>query len=403
MAIFEIAWRGMSRKILKILSVIVLNAFAIVLVGAVIFMNDNYNYDRYRSNSILKNGNDETYFILINGEGEFVTEEAFYGIEEIEYINTVYDGGGFEWNEIEELKKQQQEIYKEKGYIIYGGYLNLYELSNMDALNMYNIEFKEKLDIEDINESTVYLYIGSKYKGIEVGTKYNVTDHYDAVVAGIFKENQNIVIDNNLAGSIGDMEEAAVKSLDEQIVAIFPMRESIYPMNAIVTLKAGADYETAKEKIIAAIEKCGSSCVIATVSETLDEKDEANGMFVGILRGIMTIIIFSSILISSCIMILDIQKNQKMYGIMSANGFTTSDIIKAIVLENALIMILSIVAAVFITLTQTNTIFGNDVFIRMTIPKLLIFCIALMIIASVAPAIYISRMDTKKMIQGEAV
>lgn len=402
MVIFEIAWRGMSRKVLKILSVIVLNAVAIVLVGAVIFMNDNYNYDRYRSNNILKKGNDETYFILIKAEGELITEEVFSNIEEIEHINSVHTSGGVEWNETDELEKQQMKIYKEAGYDSYGGMLFIWDFNNMDALNMYNLEFKEKMDIEDIDENTVYLYIGSKYKGVEVGTRYNVTDSYDAVVAGIFKENQNIVIEYNLIGLMGDMTEA-VQSMDEQIVAIFPMRESVYSMHCLFTLKEGADYETAKEKITAAIERSGSSCVIATVSETLDEKDEANSMFVGILRGIMTVIIFSSILISSCIMILDIQKNQKMYGIMSANGFTTSDIIKAIVLENALIIILSIVAAIFITLTQTSTIFGNDVFIKMTIPKLFIFCLALILIASVAPAVYISRMDTKKMIQGDAV
>lgn len=400
MAILEISWRGMSRKILKILSVIVLNAAAIILVGAVIYMNDDYNYDRYRSNEILKEGNDRTYYIQTNDLCEI---KDLSDIEEIGYANFFETGCYYEFDELEDLKNQQSEIYNESGHTRVWGIpgIEIYSCTSVDIFNIYNIKMTREISIESINseKELIYLYLGSKYKDIEIGTKYKISDECDAIIAGIMEENQKIVSIGRITDKVGEFNEI-ILSLDEVILGVF---EEEYFLYSAFTLKEGLDYETVKEKIRTTFYEKGYQCTVASISEMFDAKDEANGMFVGILRGIMTIIIFSSILISSCIMILDIQKNQKMYGIMSANGFTTSDIIKAIVLENALIMILSIVAAVFITLTQTNTIFGNDVFIRMTSPKLLIFCIALMIIASVAPAIYISRMDTKKMIQGEAV
>ena len=92
-----------------------------------------------------------------------------------------------------------------------------------------------------------------------------------------------------------------------------------------------------------------------------------------------------------------------MYGIMCANGSTTIDIVKSILLENETIMILSMLLALLITITQDKTIICNDVFLKMTLLKIGVFCIMLFLIASIAPIIYICRMDTKKMIEGEVV
>lgn len=66
-------------------------------------------------------------------------------------------------------------------------------------------------------------------------------------------------------------------------------------------------------------------------------------------------------------------------------------------------ILLSIAGAVLLTLTQDKTIFWDKIFWEMTFGKIIIFCILLSAIASVLPIIFISKMDIKKMLQGDAV
>ena len=102
-------------------------------------------------------------------------------------------------------------------------------------------------------------------------------------------------------------------------------------------------------------------------------------------------------------MILDIQKNQKSYGILCANGASIRNIKEAIILENCIVILLSIAGAVLLTLTQDKTIFRDKIFWEMTFGKIIIFCILLLVITSALPIIFISKMDIKKMLQGDAV
>ena len=65
MAIFEIALRGVERKKLKILSIIILNAIAIIMIGGILYIKDTNTRSEYLTNNILSNGNENTYVMFI--------------------------------------------------------------------------------------------------------------------------------------------------------------------------------------------------------------------------------------------------------------------------------------------------------------------------------------------------
>lgn len=407
MAILEISWRGISRKLGRILGIVLLNAIVVIMMGAILFYNDSYHYDEYKSDNFLVNGNDNTYCVSAR---EFFNTSFLYGINEIEYFENVDSNGGLcDWRGTEELKKENDRIYKEMGYEIIDSGLSILEISNKESLEMFNIKFKEKLSDEELekitesckNERIMYLYLGSKYQGIEAGTVIeNVFENADAVIVGRFAENQEILLSSCIVGSMGNVSRS-FQSMDEEI--FFAPQDGEY-CECYFTLKPGVDFKEVKEKIEKKMQtEYGDTAIVCTVSDLFEEKGDNNAKFIGIMRGLLIIITFSSILISSCIMILDIQKNQKMYGIMSANGFTTADIIKSILIENGVVMLLSMLGALIITYTQVGNIFENTVFVSMTSVKLALFCLLLITISTVAPAIYISKMDTKKMIEGEVL
>lgn len=405
MAILEISWRGISRKLGSILGIVLLNAIVVIMMGAMLFYNDSYYYDEYKSDNFFVNGNDNTYCVTAR---EFFDTTFLYEIDEIEYFENVSTEALYYWDGVEELEKENNRIYKEVGYETMDG-LSMCEISNKESLEMFNIKFKEKLSDEELekitesckNERIMYLFLGSKYQGIKVGTVIeNVFKNADAVIVGQFAENQEILISSSIVGSIGGMSEI-FKSIDEEI--FLAPQDGIYS-EYYFTLKQGANFGEVKEKIEKKMQsEYGDTAIVCTVSDLFEEKGDNNAKFIGIIQGLLIIVTFSSILISSCIMILDIQKNQKMYGIMSANGFTTADIIKSILIENGVVMLLSMLGALIITYTQVGNIFENTVFVSMTSVKLALFCLLLITISTVAPAIYISKMDTKKMIEGEVL
>ncbi len=405
MAILEISWRGISRKLGSILGIVLLNAIVVIMMGAMLFYNDSYYYDEYKSDNFFVNGNDNTYCVTAR---EFFDTTFLYEIDEIEYFENVSTEALYDWDGAEELEKENNRIYKEVGYETMDG-LSMCEISNKESLEMFNIKFKEKLSEEELekikesckNERIMYLFLGSKYQGIKVGTVIeNVFKNADAVIVGQFAENQEILISSSIVGSIGDMSEI-FKSIDEEI--FLAPQDGEYS-EYYFTLKQGANFGEVKEKIEKKRQsEYGDTAIVCTVSDLFEEKGDNNAKFIGIIQGLLIIVTFSSILISSCIMILDIQKNQKMYGIMSANGFTTADIIKSILIENGVVMLLSMLGALIITYTQVGNIFENTVFVSMTSVKLALFCLLLITISTVAPAIYISKMDTKKMIEGEVL
>lgn len=405
MAILEISWRGISRKLGSILGIVLLNAIVVIMMGAMLFYNDSYYYDEYKSDNFFVNGNDNTYCVTAR---EFFDTTFLYEIDEIEYFENVSTEALYDWDGAEELEKENNRIYKEVGYETMDG-LSMCEISNKESLEMFNIKFKEKLSDEELekitesckNERIMYLFLGSKYQGIKVGTVIeNVFKNADAVIVGQFAENQEILISSSIVGSIGDMSEI-FKSIDEEI--FLAPQDGEYS-EYYFTLKQGANFGEVKEKIEKKMQsEYGDTAIVCTVSDLFEEKGDNNAKFIGIIQGLLIIVTFSSILISSCIMILDIQKNQKMYGIMSANGFTTADIIKSILIENGVVMLLSMLGALIITYTQVGNIFENTVFVSMTSVKLALFCLLLITISTVAPAIYISKMDTKKMIEGEVL
>ena len=331
-------------------------------------------------------------------------------IEEIECVEKFEEPVGCNWENVEELKDKQRELYKDNVYSEYlemGG-IGISYFSDINSFKMYNIKLKEGKtpDNYEDEEGIIYLYLGSEYKDIKIGSKYKINDQFEAVVAGIFEKGQNVINTFGFSGSVDLGNENIVYNLDSHIVAVLNSIDNKnyeYYGKCLLTLNEDYDYEIATKKIRSICEENGIIVRFISVSEAFDELDKNNGLFINLLEELMIVVTLSSILISSCIMILDIKKNQKMYGIMCANGSTTIDIVKSILLENETIMILSMLLALLITITQDKTIICNDVFLKMTLLKIGVFCIMLFLIASIAPIIYICRMDTKKMIEGEVV
>lgn len=92
-----------------------------------------------------------------------------------------------------------------------------------------------------------------------------------------------------------------------------------------------------------------------------------------------------------------------MYGVLSAFGFTPRAINISIIVENVFVIIASAFLSILIMVSQGENIFSSSVFLEMTMIKVIGFMLILILVTSLIPIIYINRLDTKKMIQGEVL
>lgn len=415
MHIIEVSIRSLSRKIFKLIPVIILTAISILLVGYTMYMRDNENYDRYKAEKLLTKGTNDTYVINL----PFIVDEDYQNVKlsELEkYVENIYSlstSSGFEWQNIEELLRQQKSLWSKTGHEPLGGsesYLAVIDSTYAfaeDTFAINNLKLKEGIYPveEDIEAGQMYLYLGSSYSGFEIGETFTYMDGCTAIIAGYFEKDQYVMdvdfCSNNITGNI----ETYI-NLNEEIVAFYKLPDfSDVKINStyFFTLKDDKNKEEAIDNIYKLFTSKGSSCDISSVSEIFDRIQEENSQFVGIFEELVVIAIISSIFISGSIMILDIQKNQKMYGVLSAFGFTPRAINISIIVENVFVIIASAFLSILIMVSQGENIFSSSVFLEMTMIKVIGFMLILILVTSLIPIIYINRLDTKKMIQGEVL
>lgn len=408
MAIFEIALRGVERKKLKILSIIILNAIAIIMIGGILYIKDTNTRSEYLTNNILSNGNENTYVMFIYGkmDSKMLTE---CNIKNIDCAKS--DIGGWEMEGVDELVNLQGEIKSNdnnKQTEDFGNYLDntkrileVTSIQNIESLELYNLKLQDGkyYSKQEAKDKTVYFYLGSKYKNIKAGTSYKMADGNTAVVAGIFEENQYIIDADGFQGSVSDM----LANIDDKILGFENIDDNNLYGRYLVTFNDNMTSKAAIENMKAIAIENNISISACTVKDAFEEIYHKENITLGAFRELVVIVLVSVFFISSCVMILDIQKNQKSYGILCANGASIRNIKEAIILENCIVILLSIAGAVLLTLTQDKTIFRDKIFWEMTFGKIIIFCILLLVITSALPIIFISKMDIKKMLQGDAV
>ncbi len=325
---------GIFRKKLKTIALIMLFAFSLIIMATVtlFYKIANYSYDSV--DKALSEGIKNTGTISIN---EHISDDKIIGFQrrlrDSDKINAagiceLYGTSAKYVKKLHDIQYGNVDYEYDDTFI--GGYKNEDTFFSVDmdynAIELYDIELQKGEFInnvvdEDVYHHVSYLYLGSKYADIPIGTEYKITERYTLKVAGILKEGAECV-----SGSVmGEgYNEAYVFPLDYMAVVVrdYGWISNRWLFNA--ENNCSIDEAVAEVRNIAESMDIGVS--VGTLEGMFEEKNRFENMLNDILFELMIIMVLIAVIIQSCIQVVDILGYSHQYGIMYAVGATQRDV-----------------------------------------------------------------------------
>ncbi len=324
---------GIFRKKLKTIALIMLFAFSLIIMATVtlFYKIANYSYDSV--DKALSEGIKNTGTISIN---EHISDDKI-----IEFQRRLYDSRSIKAVGETQINTVGRKNIKELYDIQYGNvgleYFpddpkgeDTFFVVSMDyrAIELYNLKLQKGEFTKDIlkNEEPYhhvgYMYLGSAFKDIPIGTEYKISERYTMKVAGILKSGAECGTDSITDTSYSN---ACVLSLDYMAVIIDDygtIGSSRWLFNA--ENNCSIDEAVAEVRNIAESMDIGVS--VGTLEGMFEEKNRFENMLNDILFELMIIMVLIAVIIQSCIQVVDILGYSHQYGIMYAVGATQRDV-----------------------------------------------------------------------------
>lgn len=405
---------GMFRKKLKTLALIILFAFSMVIMATVMLLYKVANYSYDSVDGVLSRGVKNTGTVSVN---EMIQDDRIM----MEFQKRLYDSKKIEAVGMSEIHSNAAEYVKELHNIQYGnvdfeysdyfgGNKNENTFFDIDmdyyAINLYNIklqkgEFINNLVDEDVYHHVSYLYLGSAFADIPIGTEYKITERYTLKVAGILKSGAECGIDSIISESYN---ESCVIPLDYMAIVV---RDYGWVQSQMLFSAAegySIDEAVSEVRDIAANMNIGVS--VGTLEGMFEEKNRFQNMVNDILFELMIVIVIIAVIIQSCIQVADILGYSHQYGILYAVGANQKDVSFIISLES----FIRFIAAACIALAGEMLIIrqmypdasmckiAQDIFISTTVVWMLLAGIAMTAVSTVVPVIMIRLNKPAKLI-----
>lgn len=409
----RLIFKSMKNRIVSILMVTVVCIISLMLVSMSIYIYENSIYCTKQINSIMKEKVENSAIIGIMGtesDEESEKSNAFRKVlgemPEISAAGYTKFATGMDGCEYAEVQRKIKGNDDELRYL----YLE------SEAADLYNIELEEGQLVKDMpnDDGLIYVYLGSAFKDYySVGdeSEWKVTEEirFKFIVKGFFKDGVRVLRQNEVEDSGAFLGDKCYDTLGETDAIMEFNRGTISSSTMLCSWKDGYSFDEMQTKILDKAEECGIECVVASMSEIINEKVRSTKEINEYILNVLGVILATTIVMMICIQVTSILNNMSEYGILYANGFTTANIGIMLIVENVLKMIIScavslaIVKKLLTTLLYIipeeqevfNDIFNNNV-IWGNIGAAAIMSLASLII----PLIFITRLKPVQLIGG---
>jgi len=405
---------GIFRKKLKTIVLIILFAFSLIIMSTVMLLYKVANYSYDSVDKILAKGIKNTGTISIN---EMITDDKVM----LDFCKKIYESEKIDAVGKSELHENSAEYVQELHDIQYGnvdfeylgafgGYKNEDTFYDVDmdyyAINLYNLELQKgeyinNLVEEDVYHHVSYMYLGSAFADIPIGTEYEITERYTLKVAGILESGAkcgtNSILDE------GYYESGEV-SLDYMAIVV---RDYGWGSSQMLFNAAdGCSIEEAVSEVRSIAAEMNIGVSVGTLEEMFKEKNRFQNMINDMLLELMVVIVIIAIIIQSCIQITDILGYSHQYGIMYAVGATQRDIAFIIGFESIIRFIAAAVTALAGEMVLIRKIYSDvsmckiaqDIFVSNILGLMLLAGIVMTALSVIVPLIMIGLNKPVKLI-----
>lgn len=360
----------------------------------------SYGYEN--CDRVLSSGIDGTARIEMEDiyESEFLKDAV--KLDEIAAIGSMADYGGPSGG-LEELLQIQM------GGDTGDGMITTRDI-NPTLLPICEMELKEGTPYWELDYSkpdTIYVYLGSDYEGIPVGTRYEqkIDGRFYIYweVAGIFPEGFRWITEHMIsAGNIATMDYT-----EDCSHLIFYLDDEIFTTGAYL---CAADGYTIEESI-AALKKLADSRGITFTYNTLSESFKEGRQFADVLSGII-FKMFIIFLLCGFFMIINFQtlsliESGRDMGIMLSVGFCPTFLKKVFLIKDCIQGLIAILVSLSLSLLIARQIFIRDnieyilknLCLKNLIPVSLLIAAAIVAVGSVITHVIFKKMNPVRLIR----
>ena len=289
----------------------------------------------------------------------------------------------------------------------------LLEVKCMQAyvVSLCKMELKAGKKIEEldyIDTDLRYLYLGSGYSEIKVGTEYTDTYGKRYVVAGIMKEGQRWINSNLNCGYNNEVLDYS-EDCSYAVFEVSAKEDNIYSNMCWIMAEEGYSIEEA----IATAWKIGEDYGIAFSYETMtDMYGEAvsnREALMSYLMNVMVIVIVSTILMMITLNIVMMLEDSKNYGAMYAIGFSSREVNRMLLWKHIITAMCALVIALGGCIYIGKLWFANDdmsymietILTHYVLPTGLIFATVIVVISYLVTYVILKKMSPVKLLKSK--
>lgn len=343
---FKFALNLMSEKIGRTFLSITLTVLGIVVIIFTIVQGTGTEYAYKEIDKLLTSGIDKTARIQMSElNTNFLNDLAAQ--PEIAAVGESINYEVYSLPELAEIQNSHKKKIESS--------LKLTTVS-IGALDLCKLSLREgnfELDFHD--EKTEYLYLGSGFKNISVGTIYK-TEYADYIVAGILQKGQRF-IDSDLSYGFDQNRSDYTFNCDYSVLSVvsFPFTDGFW--------LSSSDNYTLDQSLAKAFEIAEKHNV--EIKYRTLQKSYENAMFnvltvKNIFSKLMLVVCISCVIMILCMQLLDIFGGLRDFGIMYSQGFSQADIETIVILKNIITFVVSLIFSVLPVYWLVNFWYNNS-------------------------------------------
>ena len=406
----------------KIILTILVTVSALLLVSLNLIMSNLGIYNEKMLSKTLKNGTENTKYIVINDflMHELGKIESFYSeIGKIKGINSVSKIGHYllEGDGLEKLINSQKLAANDSlKYSYMDKKKNNNNINNLECYYVSKDIFKlcnltlskgEKPTIDNLKEDYNMVYIGNDLKGIEVGEEfiysYNNSNKVKYKVMGKLKKG-NLLMAPDIGNGIA---ENYTINLDYEVLII---SKKVSDSFVYFAKDKTADIESINNQIKNIAKEKGIHISVGSIKGFVNKEKNDRKIIQKLLLKLMILVMIIVFIILIIIQLVIINDNKFKYGVMLANGASIKDLFKIIICENVVKMILELALTWLTVILIINYYYYNysavlrililNVFYVMVIWKIIVLDLIICLTAMFISVIYLRKKNSYELLGG---
>ncbi len=396
--IFKFALEQFVHNFFKQFCVGCLLIVSMLAFGAMFYMDYKTYSVRNDLNDVFKTNISDKGIISIEDDRSLDVLDEIRQLDGVEYLAGYSTGrssaGIAEY--IGEIQKNNRKNRNNDVYTLYSGNDIVTTIMN-GSLELFDLEFISGglVDEEDREEDVYYVYLGSHYANIEIGTRY-YDDNWqgDVIVAGILKEGQKIMNEGVLSSP--DNVSEALYCTD---CMVFMETLANFEPYVMYKVKEGYDvYDVSRDIKKVFDSKEYYNTVIPLESSLTANEDRFENMF-GIVKELMIVLSITIIVLQTCVSISEFITRKRYYGILYSNGMSNKDLIKILITQNVILFVICIVisCALGVVIFKGVNLFEMHIF-RYVFLKTAGLSFLMLSLAIIIPVIYINKQENVDLI-----